>query len=609
MIGRLRVVTSLGALAASCACMMGLLAGGAGAASAPLGSPSTGAQLAAAPRTVGSLQFRGTVNLSALAARSSAAPSSSGPRHAPPLHAKSGPPAAGVRSAPNPTPGATPLMMPSGPPLGFTGVTAADSFAVNGIPVEPPDQGLCARSGTLIDVVNLALGVYTESGMTLLPPVSLNAFFGLAPVVQNNGRTTTYGPFLSDPRCLYDPQTHRWFVTALEIDINPATGAFGYRSSELIAVSQTSDPTGSYGLFSIDTTNDGTDGTPSQPNCPCFGDQPRIGADANGFYISADSYPIQGLFNSNGGMLYAMSKKGLAQAAAGTSPPPPVVAIDIGAVIIGGYPANAVQPAQTPQGAAYPSNKEYFLSTPDFNGFATSGGVGAKAVVLWTLLNTSSLNSATPSVTLADEVVPSEPFTPPVPATQKPGPHPLGQSLGDPVEPISVNDDRMQQVEYLAGSVYSSLNTGVGSGTSTRSGVAWFEVRTSGSTGTVAHQGYLATGNGASLMYPAIGLKPGGVGGMTFSISGPGIYPSAAYIPFSHGPTGGAIHVLSTGALPEDGFTCYPQYGYGPPCRWGDYSAASSDGAGHIVMGDEMIADVSRDPLANWSTYISTVTP
>jgi hypothetical protein len=404
-------------------------------------------------------------------------------------------------------------------------------------------------------------------------------------------------------------QTGRWFVTSLEIDVNPNTGAFGNRSSELIAVSQTSDPTGTYGLFSLDSTNDGSNGTPSQPNCPCLGDQPRIGADANGFYISTDSYPIQGLFNSNGGMLYAMSIQGLAAAATGSGPPPVVVAIDIGAVTIQGQPANAVQPAETPQGAAYPANREYFLSTPDFNGFATSGGAGANSVVLWTLLNTSSLSDVIPSVTLNNVMVPSEVFTPPVAAAQKNGPLPLGSSLGDPRQRISVNDDRMQQVQFVGGNVYSSLNTGVGSGPTIRSGVAWFQVRTNGSNGTISHQGYVAADSGASLMYPSIGLNRQATGAMTFSVSGPSVYPSAAYMPFNIGPTSTGIRVIRAGVLPEDGFTCYVQFGFGPPCRWGDYSAASWDGAGRVVMGNEMITDSSRDPLANWSTYISTFAP
>jgi hypothetical protein len=599
MLGRIKSGKLIAIVAATAACAVGAVAAGTAAAAS---------KVVTAPRITSHLTFRGTVNLTALAARSGPATTSSAPRRASPLRQKSRPPSAAIRAA-NPDPGSRPLRSLTGPPLGFVGLTAADSGAVNGFDLEPPDQGLCATGNTVMEPVNLALSVYTESGITLLHPVSLNSFFGLAPAVSNNGRTTTFGPSLSDPRCYYDAQTQRWFVTILEIDVNPTTGAFGYRSSELIAVSQTSDPTGSYGLFSIDATNDGSDGTPSQPNCPCLGDQPRIGADANGFYISTDSYPIQGLFNSNGGMVYAMSKQGLAAAATGSAPPPPVVSIDIGAVIIGGYPANAVQPAETPQGGRYATDREYFLSTPDFNGFATAGGAGAKAVVLWTLLGTSTLSSSPSGVTLTDAIVPSEPFTPPVDATQKPGPHPLGESFGEPVPLISVNDDRMEQVQYLNGHLYSSLNTGVGSGAAARSGVAWFDVKTSDTNGTVAHQGYLSTGNGASLMYPAIGVGSSGTGAMTFSVSGPGTYPSAAFIPFNHGPTGSAITVASSGVLPEDGFTCYPEEGFGPSCRWGDYSAASSDGSGHIVMGAEMIANTARDLLANWDTYISTFPP
>jgi hypothetical protein len=436
--------------------------------------------------------------------------------------------------------------------------------------------------------------------------VSLNQFFGLPPAVSSSN---TFGPFVSDPKCYYDAQTGRWFLTVLQIDVNPYTGAFGYRSSELIAVSQTSDPAGTYALFSFDTTNDGIGGTPSEPNCPCFGDQPRIGADANGFYISTDSYPIHGLFNSNGGELYGISKQGLAAAAIG-GPAPSLVAIHIGAVTIQGYPANAVQPAQTPQGGSYAQNRAYFLSTPDFNGFATSGGHGARAVVLWSLSGTASLASPAPTVTLTDAIIPSEPYAPPAPALQKPGPRPFGQSLHAPLPPLSVNDDRMQQVEYLDGHVFSSLNTGVGpGGKANRSGVAWFDVMAKGSAGTISHQGYIAAGDTTTLLYPSIGLDKSGRGVMAFSVSGPANYPSAAYTLFDLNGPDGSIHLSGPGTAPEDGFTCYPAAGFGPTCRWGDYTVASADGSGRVVMGTEMIPNTVRDQQANWGTFLSAVKP
>ena len=364
-----------------------------------------------ASQTTGSLVYRGTVNLHALGvqAKARSVHSTNLPaRRVSPLQPKS----AQQPAVPVPNPPSTTVLSQTGGARGFVGLTAADNGAVNGFDVEPPDQGLCAHNGTMFEAVNLAVRLLSENGVAQSPTVSLNSFFGLPPAVDTSHNPPTYGPFLSDPRCYYDAQTGRWFVTVLQIDVNPYTGGTAYRSSELIAVSQTSDPTGNYGLFSFDTTNDGNNNTPVEPNCPCFGDQPRIGADAHGFYISTDSYAIHGLFNSNGGELYAISKQGLAAAARGTGPAPALVAMHIGATTIDGNPANAVQPAETPQNAVYAADREYILSTPDFNGFATTGGAGARAVVLWTLSGTSTLASATPSLTLSNAIVPSEPFTP-----------------------------------------------------------------------------------------------------------------------------------------------------------------------------------------------------
>ncbi|MDP9074774.1 MAG: hypothetical protein M3N98_11480 [Actinomycetota bacterium] len=597
MKNRLKMVFTFVALAGL------LLAGAASTGGATVSGSSAPAGAPIAGKAGPSLVYRGSVDLSALAAQArKAAPTVESPV------AKSAAGRANRGAAPAipvPNPPNTPIAAGTGGASGFVALTVAGQGAVNNsVTVEPPDQGLCAHSGVMIEAVNLAIQVYTEGGAVLTSPVSLNAFFGLPPLIDRT--TNISGPFLSDPKCYYDGQTGRWFITILEIDVNPYTGKFGYRSSELIAVSATSDPTGKFGLFSIDSTDDGVNNTPSLANCPCFGDQPRIGADANGFYISTDIYPIHGLFNSNGGEIWAMSKKGLAKAAAGKGPVPTVVALYNGATTIQGEPANAVQPAVTPEGGTYAPNKEYFLSTPDFNGFATSGGVGAQAVVLWTLSGTNTLNSPTPSLTLTNSLLPSEPYATPINAAQKPGPTPYADSIGATLAPLSVNDDRMQQVEYASGLLYSAVNTAVGPGAGDRSGIAWFVVNPHGA-GQVVDNGYVAVGGGASLMYPAIGLTPTSEGVMTFSISGPSRYPSHAYIRFSGSTTTGPVFVDGPGVGPEDGFTCYSQSGFGPACRWGDYSAATADGSGNIVMATEMIPNTARRIRGNWGTYISTV--
>src|SRR5213079_2983157 len=45
--------------------------------------------------------------------------------------------------------------------------------------------------------------------------------------------------------------------------------------------------------------------------CPCLGDYPHIGADANGFYVTTNSYPWAGN-GFDGAQIYAFSKRQLA---------------------------------------------------------------------------------------------------------------------------------------------------------------------------------------------------------------------------------------------------------------------------------------------------------
>ena len=89
--------------------------------------------------------------------------------------------------------------------------------------------------------------------------------------------------FTSDPRCQYDKATKRWFATILFLNSSFTAGRVD------IAVSQTSDPTGLWNNYSIDTTKGFKGDT-----CPCFGDQPRLGIDPFNIYISTDEFSILG---------------------------------------------------------------------------------------------------------------------------------------------------------------------------------------------------------------------------------------------------------------------------------------------------------------------------
>ena len=175
----------------------------------------------------------------------------------------------------------------------------------NQFTVEPPDQGLCVGNGFVVEAVNDVLNVYDGAGHSLLPDntatnivsgfptdvdhaVDLNSFFGYAPAI--NRTTGVRAQFVTDPSCLYDAATQRFFVAVLTLETLP-NGAFTGANHIDIAVSQTSNPTGSWTIYRLPVQDDGTQGTPDH-GCarnndgtghgPCLGDYPHIGADANG---------------------------------------------------------------------------------------------------------------------------------------------------------------------------------------------------------------------------------------------------------------------------------------------------------------------------------------
>src|SRR4029077_5155078 len=84
-----------------------------------------------------------------------------------------------------------------------------------------------------------------------------------------------------------------------------------------IAVSTTSDPTGSWGVYSLPVQNNGTQGTPDHHcnNGFCLGDYPHIGADANGIYLTTNEFALFGPGFFYGVNVYAIPKHALASLA------------------------------------------------------------------------------------------------------------------------------------------------------------------------------------------------------------------------------------------------------------------------------------------------------
>jgi hypothetical protein len=513
---------------------------------------------------------------------------------------------------------------------GFLGLTHRDQRNADGgnqFSLEPPDQGLCVGNGLVIEPVNDVFAIFTAAGTNLSPGpgvnssgTSLTMFFtgqhqiNLTPPVR-------FGPFLSDPKCYFDPALNRFFMTVVEIDQDPVSGAFTGRSHQLLAVSKTGTPSTSssdWFIYTIDTTNDGTLGTPSHPGCPCFGDQPLIGADANAFVITTNEFslfPFGAIFN--GAQLYVIDK---AAAAGGT----------LKFQFIGGSPiplaegpAFSLQPATSPSTAEWSSangGTEFLLSDLDFDATLDN------RLAVWALTNTSSIATATPDVHLSHVVIGSQVYGQPPDAQQKPGPTPLaditpnaftgkpGSGPTEHLELIAGNDDRMNQAVFADGKLWGGVNTVVKTENGiTHVGIAYFIVTPSFPDGgtlsaTIAKQGYISV-NGENVLYPSIGVNSAGKGVVAFSLVGPDFFPSAAYAPIDATNGAGDVHVAAPGAFPDDGFSGYRFFSGGNVGRWGDYSAAVADANGTIWLGHEFIPNAPRVLLANWGTFVSHVTP
>lgn len=526
----------------------------------------------------------------------------------------------------------------SNPELGtnFDGVNFFNqrfSNSGNQFSVEPPDQALCVGNGFVLESTNDVLAVYDTAGHLVKGPVDLNTFYGY-PAAIDRAHGNVRGPSITDPICLYDQVTNRFVHVVLTLNVNPTSGADLGPNHLDFAVSNTADPTGSWTTYSLPVQNDGSQGTPNH-QCgggPCLGDYPHIGADRNGIYITTNEF---GLFDGyRASQIYAVSKAQLTSGAASIT----AQLFDTNNVGPDGA-GFTVWPAQTPgmQFADDQGGTEYFLSS---RAVFTDDGTST-SILLWALTNTSSINSATPSLSLSLTPITVTQYGVPPRATQPTGNIPLGQcvtilacarSVGASallpsakVSKLNSNDSRMQQVSYANGKVWGALDTAVSVGGQTRAGIAYYIINPDVSSGTVsgslAMDGLVGLPN-TDLTYPALAVLQNGRGVMGFTETGDTQFPSAGYAGIDAKIGVGDIHIAAAGVGSWDGFTGYGKAFRSTRPRWGDYGAAAVDGKS-IWIASEYIAQTctfaqysadttcggTRGALSNWATHVSQITP
>jgi hypothetical protein len=449
----------------------------------------------------------------------------------------------------------------------FNGTSSNDSRKTNfNQEFEPPDQGLCVGNGYVMEPVNSAYRIFKTNGKTLEGPINVNDLF-------DQGSTQ----FTSDPRCYYDPTTNTWFATILFLSGGEAVDG---KSSQLdIAVNSSGNPENIWTQYEVDTTNAGGNG------CPCFGDQPTLGIDQDNLYVTTNEFSILGP-QFNGAQVYAISKKDLV---AGV----PAHFAHFGNLHIGGTFAASVQPAIS----TGRSSAEFFLSTQDSQAGDKDGtNGGGSPIGVWAMTNRTALQHGNSPV-LSSTLITAETYGQPPAAAQK------GAS-----STIDSGDDRMQQTQYINGSLWGEVTSSVsiGADPTVRAGAAWFSVHPTLSNNhigasAIQRQGYVVMA-GNNVIYPAIQQLPSGGAAMVFTVTGADHFPSAAYAVLGAGQSSfGPIHIVANGA---------GHYAV-DSTRWGDYSWAVIDPSGNGVwLATEYVpalASQTPDRESNWGTRVFEV--
>ncbi len=457
--------------------------------------------------------------------------------------------------------------------------------------VEPPDQGLCAGHGFVVESSNIgAVLVFNYSLQRLSQPLSMDTMMGLTSLGWSSA---------GDIQCLYDASNGgHWFFAEIasatsEASGGPFSGCFNAKADscyEAIAVTRGNNPFGPYNVYYLNANYN-----PSEPGSPyLLNDYAKIATTRDAFEIFYDEFPLNGSVPGLGGGFFngaqelAFSKNAMEAGAptmSGTTPNP---SFNVAIENMGLLPTDAsgdnclttggalcwyqVIPTQASDPSQWDNNfggSGFMLASLDFQG----QGDSRVAAFDWTDL--SQLNSTTgcagsscSGITFGGDVISGtlpyygEGFL----GAQKSGPIPLGNECGKaglsqvpagsnrkkppahcPEGGIATNGDGMTQAVQAQGQLWGAISTAVDqtfSGTSEiHQGALYFVIGTSsfdaGHGFTLTNDQYVTAAH-EDIEFPTIAASdtPGGGAIMSFTLSGNGgptrankggYYPSSAY--------------------------------------------------------------------------------
>ena len=405
----------------------------------------------------------------------------------------------------------------------------------------PPDPELAVGPSHVIAVVNVAFEIYDKSGNSLVGPTTFSSFL--------NSDSNCSGVF--DPNAVYDEEAGRYI---LGID---ADGTY-----YCIAVSATTDPTGTWNIYSFPTATASAN----------FFDYPHTGVGDNGLYMGANmfncgavscSFIESRIWAFDKTAMYSGSSASFVTASLGTSGTTP-------------QPLNLHGFDQ----GSWPSKDTHF--------FITRLGTDNVRLFSWTnaLTGSSPVQAATHNLQSITGVSSSEPLS-----------FPQSGSGGD----LQGNDSRPQDFEYRNGYGWVTQTIGCNPGSGTVNCVRWAQINLS--TLAVTDAGVYGS-NDTYRSFPDLAVNHCNDMAVGYTKSSSSMFPGIWVTGRESTDASGTLQAETQLKAGEITYTAFD----GAPYRWGDYTemTIAPDGVTYWYLGE--YSKITGSSSGRWGTYIGAYT-
>jgi Abnormal spindle-like microcephaly-assoc'd, ASPM-SPD-2-Hydin/Beta-propeller repeat len=425
----------------------------------------------------------------------------------------------------------------------FDGPSESDTTSI------PPDPQIAAGPSHIVVVINSLMGIYSKTGTRVGGFQQLSSFFSKLNLTGD----------IYDPRILYDQVDNRFILSAGDVNLTNFAGG-----NVVLAVSQTSDPTGVWNKYALNFR--GKDINSDTSTIPDF---PTLGLSSSAVYVSTSQFVADTTCIQTGACSFSDTW---------------IEVVGLPALLSGGSTLNIT----TFKNVLTASGKQAFSIEPALTyGSAPAEFLAAAEAYssTETTLNLFSITTTgTPALSAADLTVPGFSIPPNAP---QPGTGAL----------IDTNDYRLLNAVWKDGSLWCGQNA-LGS-TGGNSAGRWYEI----SLASLADAALVQSGelNGAGAAYfPAVALKADGSLGIAFTTSSAQVPASSAYTMQLPGDAAGSTRGY---ALYRAGGGPYAELGDN---RWGDYSGSSEDPDGASIW---MFSEYARrpDPNAHFGTAVARI--